>query len=69
MSTEIQAILVWKVLVYLNFGITFSKVIFKNDVIMRISSLSIVLVLLEFFKLMFHNHVRIDIIHLDLIQN
>ena len=27
------------------------------------------MVLLELFKLMFHNHVHIDIIHLHLIQN
>ena len=69
MVTEIQATLVWKVLVCENFGITFGKVIFKNDVIARISSPSIVLVLLEYFKLMFHSHVSISIIHLHLIQN
>ena len=50
MSTEIQATLVWKVLVFLNFGITFGKVIFENDVITRISSPSTILFLLEFYK-------------------
>ena len=36
---------------------------------MRISSPSIVLILLEQFKLMLHSNVHIDIVHLHLIQN